>query len=416
MNNNKVLTMVAIAAMVLIPTSIAMANPAPGDEDEGDEPPSTVNENAPPIDPEVVYELIPDDTLLNRTANEWTSQYDSQAELEKLTAAMSQYVTGTRPDNAWNDDVVDGHIVLLNFETIAGERGINLELVALTAKKQMLEDAYDQPDPIQTYHKWLFQQYSMPSTVTEVDAKIAEIVSDQNVRDLIPQLVDVYHTMTMRGEVPKALYDENQLYWDRVLAASLCADNPDCDETQLLAELNLPPPTQQQLDDLNTFIANDGINPDTGEAYPCGFIPCADASGSWVKENRYNSLFAKMTPTSCDDGTGSQCTIIDYDDGVGVNSAFARGEDNHAYSTVAAIHIKAVAAYTTIIKVEGEATIGYDTNTYGPVYWYGTSEIDDPDDSFSTTCSSGGHGGGGCGTYDVSGTSHGYAYVWVPDN
>ena len=66
---------------------------------------------------------------------------------------------------------------------------------------------------------------------------------DENVRELIPQLVEVYETMVMRGEVPKVLYDDNQLYWDRVLGASLCADDPVCDESELLAELHLPPPT-----------------------------------------------------------------------------------------------------------------------------------------------------------------------------
>ena len=155
-------------------------------------------------------------------------------------------------------------------------------------------------------------------------------------------------------------------------------------------------------------------HPDTGEAYSYEFIPCADTSGSWVKEDRYNSLFAKMTPVSCDDGTDSQYTIIDYADGVSVNRVFARGGDNCACSTVAATHIKAVAVCNTVIKVEGEATVGFDTNAHDPVYWYCMSEMDDPNYSFSITYS-GGHGGG-CGTYDVTGTSHGYVYVWIPDD
>lgn len=79
------------------------------------------------------------------------------------------------------------------------------------------------------------------------------------------------------------------------------------------------------------------------KAYPCGFIPCANTSGIWTTRPRYHSLYAKLTPNSCDDGTGTVCTIIGYGGGVGVGvgagSASASSEQDHAHSTIAQIDL-----------------------------------------------------------------------------
>ena len=136
-----------------------------------------------------------------------------------------------------------------------------------------------------------------------------------------------------------------------------------------------------------------------------------DASGSWEMQPHWHSLYAKLTPNSCDDGTGSQCTIIGYGGGVGAGSASASGGENHAHSTIAQIDLRAYSYSHVIMTVEGSARIGYDTNTHGPVTFYGNTRINHST-GFSTGCGSDGN----CGTYDVSADSYAYIYVWVPDD
>ena len=184
-------------------------------------------------------------------------------------------MTGDRQDNPWNDAVVADHVVIQNFETLLGKKAVGPEIVALLAQKQILEGTYAPSDPVRRYHDWLFTKHAVPATAGAVESRLSEITGGGKIRALATQMAAAYHDMADHGSVPTELLEEDREYWSDVLSISMCGYRSGCDVEEWRASMgergNM---TAEQIAALKTFEATNGIDPETGEPYPCIFIKC----------------------------------------------------------------------------------------------------------------------------------------------
>lgn len=226
-----------IPSLMLVPTALAMANTAPGDGEE--DPPASVNENAPPVDPEVIYELLPDDALLPRSADEWASQYDSEEEFENAMTLLREFPRSAE-GNDWNNAHAADHYAVHNFDTITGEIGNAHEVAALVISKQKLAGTYGSPDePVRKFHEWLAEEYSTPSTIAEIEQKITTLTNNvTNHQSLAEQATAAFNDMAARGAVPDELFSKDWNYWNIVMGVAICADLDGCDQAEMQSYLD----------------------------------------------------------------------------------------------------------------------------------------------------------------------------------
>ena len=391
-----------LALALLVPLGTVTGQQIPGGESSPE--PTTANENAPaPSIPDV----IPRDALLQRTADEWASQYDSKDDFVKSRAEITAYVTGDHPDHPWNDAVVADHIAIQNFETLLGKRAVGPEIVALLAQKQILQGTYSPSDPVRKYHDWLFTKHAVPATLDAVESRLLEITGGGKIYALATQVTAAYHDMADHGSVPTELLEKDRQYWSDVLSISMCDYDTECDVTEYRASINARGNvTAAQMAAFKTFEANNGINPETGEPYACIFIQCASASG-WVKLSLLHYVYAMIRPEMCQHGTGSTCEYADARTDRGTVTVTVGGGSNHAETNRALIRtFSQTSDALGVNEVRTQIRIGADDVNYGPENGFGKAQIW----RYVTQGSCG--GGNACGTYWIA-TSSPDAYRWV---
>lgn len=221
---------------VLVPATLVMANPAPGDGD--DKLTTNTNTNAPPTDPEV-YESLPDNSLLPRSADEWASQYDSTEEFENAMILLREFPQSTE-DNNWNNAQAADHYAVHNFDTIIGEIDNAHEVAALVISKQKIASTYGSPgEPVRKFHEWLAEKYSTPSTITEIEQKITTLTNNvTNHQSLAEQATTAFNNMAARGAVPDELFSKDWNYWNIVMGVAICADLDGCDQAEMQSYLD----------------------------------------------------------------------------------------------------------------------------------------------------------------------------------
>lgn len=390
------------ALALLVPLGTVTGQQIPGGESSTE--PTTANENAPAPS---IPDIIPRDALLQRTVDEWVSQYDSKDDFVKSRAEITAYVTGDHPDHPWNDSVVADHIVIQNFETLLGKRAVGPEIVALLAQKQILQGTYSPSDPVQKYHDWLFTKNAVPATSDAVESRLSEITGNGKIYALATQVAAAYHNMADHGSVPTELLEKDRQYWSDVVSISLCDYSTECDVAVKRASINARENiTAAQMAAFKTFEANNGINPETGEPYACIFIQCASASG-WVKISLPHKVYALIRPAMCENGTGSTCEYTDTITGIGNVTVNAVAGRNHAETNTALIRTYSETADARgVNEIRTTVIIGAKTVVYGPEYGLEQAWI------WEYVTQGGCGSGNACGAYSIS-TYSPDAYKWV---
>ena len=257
-------------------------------------------------------EKIPDKVLLERSENEWKSQYADVNEFREKQEFMQAYVTEDFKKNGWNEVMVENNIIITNFDTIIGEIGNGYELVALYAAKDNLLGSNTSSEPVTKFHKWLLSQYDTPSTVEEINSRIAQIVPQQHI-PLTEEYVNAFNKMADHGNVPLELIQQDVRYWNMVSNVAVCQYDENCDldgmkrildnETHKIEQISIP-----ILDDIVSF-----------------FFPEV-----WASTDVWHTGYVYGTPLgSCDYGT---CARSDYDTGVSpFNLTIESPSGGHSY-------------------------------------------------------------------------------------
>lgn len=187
---------------------------------------------------------IPDDALIERTYDNWISQYKNNDEFEKTQTTVKEYVIANLPNNGWNQVMQKEQIRIQNFDTIIGKRGYDNEIVALFVAKQKALGTYDPSDAVSKYHEWVSQQVTVPKTVEDIDSRLTEIVDEKNIQ-LVSDFVTSYNNMAEHGNVPRELIESDLNYWVMTGHLAVCSYDPSCNSSELRS-LYMQAQNQQQ--------------------------------------------------------------------------------------------------------------------------------------------------------------------------
>lgn len=179
-------------------------------------------------DKESIPSDIPKERILERDFAKWSNKYASADEFNVKQASISTYTTTDFPQNGWNQFMQKAAIVIHNFETINENIGNGYELVGLFATKDRLLNIYDASEPVSKLHDWATSEYDVPTTVIEIDERIASIVSKDRIH-LVSEYITTFNKMAEHGSVPDKLQEQDSEYWIMIRSVSLCGYVPDCD-------------------------------------------------------------------------------------------------------------------------------------------------------------------------------------------
>lgn len=180
---------------------------------------------------------IPKERILERDFQKWNNKYANEDEFNIKQASINSYTASDLPQNGWNQYMQKAAIIIHNFETINENVGSGYELVGLFAAKDRLLNTYDVSEPILKLHDWAISEYDVPTSVAEIDDRIALIVSEKYLH-LVPEYISVLNNMAEHGSVPDELHDQDSEYWIMIANVSVCSYDTDCDLSLMQNILN----------------------------------------------------------------------------------------------------------------------------------------------------------------------------------
>ncbi len=235
---------------------------------------------------------IPESELLKRMGDKWISQYTSVEEFERTEKGMKSYVEGDYQNNGWNQAMVKSHKKIHNFETMIENTGKGHELVLLVAEKNSLKGKYNPSEPVKKFHEWLAPQYEIPTTISEINDRLLEIVGDQKMLKLAKKVAKQFNKMADHGNVPDTLIQTDPNYWMMVASISMCEYDVRCDVTTLTDKKS--PLSDAEIAELEQREA-DEITPISTGLWQF-ILPEASA---WSKQQVQYYLYTFVTASEC---------------------------------------------------------------------------------------------------------------------
>lgn len=188
---------------------------------------------------------IPTDKIIERTAEIWSSKYNTTEEFQAKTAYVKEYTEASLPENGMNQFIQRETIRLHNFETIIGEKIDAGELVALYAAKQKADNTYGEPyHAVQKYHDWLLSQYDLPTKT--IDSRILEIIGDTKYLEMSQEFVDSKNSLAFHGVIPFELFETDKQYWGKVTLGGECHLDETCDFEDFQKVFDYPVMTEEE--------------------------------------------------------------------------------------------------------------------------------------------------------------------------
>ena len=231
---------------------------------------------------------IYDDELIERYGEKWEAQFSSTKEFRDMMYALREYtLMDVQDDTGWNKEMVVMHTKIHNFDTIIEKTGFGHEIVSLVVAKQKLLGLYNHTEPVEKFHDWLNQKYPAPDSITEIDQRLAEIISEPGFIVFAPNLADAFNTLAAHGNVPTELFETDSKYWNLIVSIASCEYSPGCNVASL----------EEILAD-KTYERDPGPPPDVASDWLSLFLPSAFA---WSETYHFTIIYGE--PHTCTYGT-----------------------------------------------------------------------------------------------------------------
>jgi hypothetical protein len=214
---------IALSVFVLLLAPLVIHTQTLGEGEQSD-PPNTgagdnstsatgpgAEENAPPVNTGVV-----DDR-----------NWGGAEELSKHQDFIA-YVTNEWPDNVLNNKLTEENIRLYNIETVIGHDMDALHVATLATKKAILAGSYNPTVAQLKLHNALFELYTVPSTVSELDEVLTRIVNGSHSDYYVNEITKSIDTLADLGIVHKDVDSKDSDFWAQQAAESLCEEIAGC--------------------------------------------------------------------------------------------------------------------------------------------------------------------------------------------
>ena len=143
------------------------------------------------------------------------------------------YVTNEWPDNILNNELVKENIRLYNIETAIGFDMDALHVTTLATKKAILSGSYNPTVAQSKLHNALFELYTTPYTVPELDAMLTKIVNGSHSDYYIIEITKSIDAQADLGIVHKNVDAKDPDFWAQQAAESLCEEIVGCSVNDL---------------------------------------------------------------------------------------------------------------------------------------------------------------------------------------
>lgn len=165
--------------------------------------------------------------VIERQAEKWKSQYDSEKHFKQTTKETVEYLTADF-GGGWNTDVQQASLIVYNFDSKSGKRSSMDKLVSLLSTKAQIEGTYSETEAIERYHTYIQSLHPAPQGIGGIDAKINKLLGDNSYSDAL-EAYEARNLQASLGAVPEQLIQSQPLFWGKVLLLAGCGYDSDCD-------------------------------------------------------------------------------------------------------------------------------------------------------------------------------------------
>ena len=109
--------------------------------------------------------------VIERNADAWKSQYDSEKHFVVTTKETVEYLTADL-EPGWNTDVQQAALKSYNLNSMIGKRDAADQLVSLISTRAQLDGTYSETEAVERYHSFMQSQFPAPNSIQGIDAKI----------------------------------------------------------------------------------------------------------------------------------------------------------------------------------------------------------------------------------------------------
>ncbi len=251
--------------------------------------------------------------VIERNAEAWESQYNSEKHFKQTTKETVEYLTADL-EPGWNTDVQQASLKSYNLDSMSGKRGTVDQLVSLISTRAQIDGTYSETEAVERYHDYMQSQFPAPQSVKGIDVKIDQLIGDNDYR-LALEAYEARNFQASLGAVPEELMESDLTFWGKVHLLGSCSYLEGCDVEEM-AKKDTSPNEHEEV-----------VIPQNYEASLYDYI-LPKAYAAW--DDVYHTASQFISANSCD---GTPCYFTTSSSGTGELTPNASSGGTHTTDT-----------------------------------------------------------------------------------